>query len=140
MLNNIEFVTIASTGNSVDFGDLTAARTSPMGLSNSTRALFAGGNTSGANTNAIDFTNVASTGNGQDFGDMSKEKSQMGGTASNATRGVFFGGYMVLSPNNNNSIQFVTIATTGNSNNFGDLASKGGGGVVGCCDSHGGVI
>ena len=139
MLNNIEFVTIASTGNGVDFGDLTAKRTSPMGLSNSTRGLIMCGNTSGANSNAIDFINIATTGNGQDFGDVA-EAGQMGGTVSNATRGVFFGGYKVASPNAINSMQFVTIATTGNSMFFGDLGSEGGNGIVGVCDSHGGVI
>ena len=139
-INNIEFVTIATTGNMIDFGDLQEAKTSPMGLSNSTRGIIVAGNTPGANPNTIDLINVATTGNGQDFGDMSRQASQMGGTASNATRGVFFGGYMTSSPNNNNVIDYLTIATTGDSTTFGDLASKGGGGVVGCCDTHGGVI
>ena len=45
-------------------------------------------------------------------------------TASNETRGVFSGGYR---PNNSavvNTIDLITIATTGNASNFGDLSRQ----------------
>ena len=132
-------VFLTNVSNPEDFGDAIKSGTHRGGFSNSVRGGAIGGYYPAADFKTIEFVNIATTGNGRDFGDVA-EAGQMGGTVSNATRGVFFGGYMVSSPNNNNSIQFVTIATTGDSNSFGDLASKGGGGVVGCCDSHGGVI
>ena len=42
-LNTIEFSTIATLGNSTDFGDLTATRDQLAGCSDTTRAIFAGG-------------------------------------------------------------------------------------------------
>ena len=45
-LKCINYVTIASTGNATDFGDLTVgARRSPGAISNSTRGVFGGGRT-----------------------------------------------------------------------------------------------
>jgi large repetitive protein len=41
--NVIQYVTIATNGNALDFGDLIANAWGPAGLSNSTRAIFAGG-------------------------------------------------------------------------------------------------
>ena len=58
------------------------------------------------------------------------------GGASNKTRGAFLVAY--VSPAATNAIQFVTIATTGNSVDFGDNTA----GVyrsVGFSDSHGGI-
>ena len=65
--NAIEFITIASAGNSTDFGDLTAARRNGGSLSNSLRCLYAGGHTS---LNTIDFVIIATTGNASEFGDL----------------------------------------------------------------------
>ena len=40
--NLIQYITISSTGDAVDFGDLTDARNEIGGASNSTRGLFGG--------------------------------------------------------------------------------------------------
>ena len=58
----------------------------------------------------------------------------MGGT-SNKIRGVFTGGY---APSVQNVIQFITIASTGNSQDFGDLSSNW---AYDCTvsDAHGGI-
>ena len=69
-LNTISFITIQTTGNSTDFGDLTSAKGYPSGMSNSTRGVFAGGYQP-TQINAIDFVNIATTGNANDFGDLS---------------------------------------------------------------------
>ena len=141
--NTIEFVTIASTGNSLDFGDLTVARYSVGAVSNSTRCVFMMGNinpVSNSQTNVIDFFNTATTGNAQDFGDVDgQELSQMPFTASNATRGVFGGGYKTPSPNTTSEIGAINISTRGNSTKFGDLSAPAGIGIGGCCDGHGGL-
>ena len=44
-MNNIDYVTIASTGNATDFGDTSVARRFISAAGNSTRAVFAGGET-----------------------------------------------------------------------------------------------
>ena len=70
--NDIDYITMATTGNSTDFGDLTVKRTSTGSTSNNVRAVFIGGfaGTSGR-TNTIDYVTIDTTGNASDFGDMS---------------------------------------------------------------------
>ena len=41
--NKIDYVTIASKGDAIDFGDLTQARFAPSACSSSTRGVFGGG-------------------------------------------------------------------------------------------------
>ena len=68
-LNVIEYITISTTGNALDFGDLSQTRTSPAASASSTRGLFAGGFTPTV-TNVIDYITIATTGNALDFGDL----------------------------------------------------------------------
>jgi hypothetical protein len=67
--NVIDFVTISSTGNASDFGDLTVARGGMGGLSSSTRGLTCRWSAD-PSTNTIDYITIASTGNAVDFGDL----------------------------------------------------------------------
>ena len=60
-------------------------------------------------------------------------------TASNATRGVFGGGYKTPSPNTTSEIGAINISTRGNSTKFGDLSAPATIGIGGCCDGHGGL-
>ena len=69
-VNTIEFVTIATQGNSTDFGDLTNARGAGASCSSSVRGVFMGGNNPSGSTNIIDFITIATTGNAKDFGDL----------------------------------------------------------------------
>ena len=134
----IEFVTIATTGNATDFGDLTQARSSSNGLSNSTRGIIAGGYTFPGTTtyyNIIEFVTIATTGNATDFGDA-VELKRAGYNGSTPTRGVFAAGTPATSATN--SIEFITIATTGNAQDFGDTRNPQRSGS-GCSDSHGGL-
>ena len=71
--NIIEYITIATTGNTTDFGDLTDARRRAMSVSSPTRAVILGGGTPGnvgdrTTMNRIEF---ATTGDGVDFGTLS---------------------------------------------------------------------
>ena len=117
----IDFVTLASTGNAVDFGDLSQARYAPSGMSNNTRAAFAQGDHSGARVNTIDFVTIASTGNAQDFGDAGVK--QFGaGRFSSPIRCGFTGGYG--SPSTS-KISVINITSKGNSVFFGDLTITG---------------
>ena len=117
--NVIQYVTISSTGNSTDFGDLTATRSSTRGNVNSTtRGLILGGYEDSGTVNKIDYITMASTGNGTDFGDMLSGAERSGATASNATRGIMAGASSAT-----DVIQYLTIASTGNMQDFGDLTS-----------------
>jgi len=84
--NIIEYVTIASTGNVTDFGNLTVARSNNGGTSSSTRGVFMGGN-DGSGSNVIDYITIASTSNATDFGDLTVVK-QAGGSASDGHGGL----------------------------------------------------
>jgi len=125
LLNTIDYVTIASTGNAVDYGDLTIIRDGPQALSSPTRGIFAGGISSPSpltNTNIVDYVTISTLGNAIDFGDLVVTTRNCGG-CSNATRGLFGGGY---TPTAVNTIQYVTIATLGNAVKFGELIRIGG--------------
>ena len=126
-INTIDYVTIATLGDATDFGDFTEI-IRVAALSSPTRGLFAGGyGPSSPNMfNTIQYITIATTGNAQDFGDMSTSRMNMsgGGCASN-TRGLFAGGVNLPSVTGYNLIDFVTIATTGNSTDFGDLTVTG---------------
>ena len=115
-VNVIQYITIASTGNAVDYGDLTVARRGIGACSSSTRGVFGGG-VDPANTNVIDFITLSTLGNAQDFGDLVTSTRRDGnGACSNSTRGLWAGG---IAPTN--AIDFVNIATLGNASDFGDL-------------------
>ena len=123
---NIYYVTIASTGNTSSFGNLTSGRYSgSLGVANATRAVNCGG-PSGAASNQMEYVTIASTGNSQDFGDMSKQRYiAMGGA--NGTRGLMAGDH----DSSDATIDYITIASTGNSSDFGDLTvGRGSGGGV----------
>ena len=124
--NVIEFITFSTTGNSQDFGDLTQGRRNLNGFSSQTRGLAVGGGTQSPATilNIIDFITIASAGNATDFGDTVNPISADPTAFSSPTRGVIAGGESPSPLNNGvNVIQFVTIASTGNTTDFGDLTT-----------------
>ena len=110
--NNIEFITISSTGDGTDFGDLInhSNNTSQAYCSNSTRMLTMGGYNytapAWAGTNAITKIEINHLGNNQDFGDMTTADWFLAAAAS-PTRAVF--------GNSDLGVQYVTISTLGNS-------------------------
>jgi hypothetical protein len=67
--NVLEYVTVASTGNSSDFGDLDTGRDSLSGTSDGTTGEFFGGN-DGSTTDEIDIITIGTTGNGTDVGNL----------------------------------------------------------------------
>lgn len=130
--NVIDYITIATTGNALDFGDLTVARSGCSGLSSSTRGLTCGGG-----GNVIDYVTIASLGNAIDFGDLVQTRNTPACFGS-STRGCIGG---MNSSGTTSTIDYVTIATTGNAINFGNLLT---GAVVqgfsGCNDSTRGLM
>ena len=67
--NSITYVTIATTGNTVDFGDRTVGVNNVAATSNSIRGVFIGGQGSPTSENHIDYVTIATTGNAVDWGD-----------------------------------------------------------------------
>ncbi len=86
-INNIQYVTIASTGNATDFGNLLAVQTANSMGSTEVRGVSFGGRISPANINVIQYVTIASTGNAQDFGDLSEVK-EMTSTATDSHGGL----------------------------------------------------
>ena len=117
-LNLMEFVTIASTGNGIDFGDQTVSTGQEGSTNNDTIGLFAGGYQL-AFFNHIEKITIATAGNAVDFGDLINPVVGLGGAA-DTTRGVFAGGVQPGS-SYTNIIQKVEFATTADATDFGDL-------------------
>lgn len=119
---NMDYITIASTGNSSTFGDLTFANKNKANgvVCTSTRGLFLGGmNLSDTKQNSVEYITIASTGGGTDFGDLTQARADSAGI-SGTTRGFCCGGY---TSSRSNVIDYVEIATTGNFSDYGDLVT-----------------
>ena len=66
-VNTIEFITISTTGNSQNFGDLTQIRWGLASFASRSRGIFYTGHATPAAVNTIDFVTIASTGNATDL-------------------------------------------------------------------------
>ena len=119
--NVIQYVTMRSTGNATDFGDLTMSPRETGTGSNDVRAITYSGWVSGnVNTNIIDYMTIPTTGNATDFGDSATPRSAITNNINSPTRACFAGGYSE-SGGNRSTIDYVTIPSAGNSTGFGDL-------------------
>ena len=121
--NTIEFITIATTGDSNSFGELSSARWGASGVNSPTRGVFAAGATP-TYIKSIEFVTIATLGDSQDFGEVSTAVRNLI-PACSSTRGVFAGAQTSTSSpySYKNTIEFLTIATLGNTSDFGDLVS-----------------
>jgi hypothetical protein len=113
----ITYITIAQTGNSVDFGDMIAGGSDGGACANSTRGIFAGGS---PGHNIIDFVTINTLGNASDFGDLNGSDKRTHGGGASATRGIF-GGFGPTPTNTD--IDYITIPTLGNAVDFGNLTT-----------------
>ena len=73
--NIISYITMATEGDTTDFGDLTQGGYNFTAMSSPTRCVFGGGRTyyshpSFYRPNTMDYVEIATTGNARDFGDM----------------------------------------------------------------------
>ena len=114
--NVMDYITIATTGNATDFGDLSQARQHLCGVSSNTRGVFCGGN-NGSSVNTMDYITIAILGNATDFGDITVSRYLSAGVSS-TTRGVICGGTTGIV---SNVMDYITISTTGNATDFGDI-------------------
>ena len=134
-----EVISIASKGNSVRFGAFSdGPRSNGGAASNPVKGIYAGGYTgpAGTRTTQVFSCTIASEGNFINFTDLPEAHDCAQGM-SNATRGVFMGGYPNQSTNTMKSVEF---ASGGESVVFGkDLASNRNANSAGISDSHGGL-
>ena len=116
--DNIDYCTIASGGNFIDFGNLTAAKfaIASGGVSSSTRGVVGGGATP-SSTNVIEYVEIQTIGNALDFGDLTTAFHH-GQAVNSSTKGLFCGG----GPGLGTKISSITISSTGNAFDIADLA------------------
>ena len=121
--DTIDYANLDSTGNAIDFGNITSARYSngDGGMASRTRGFYARG--SSPITGRIEYITFASTGNATVFGTMASSVTNASATASDSTRGIIFAGY--ASPTTVNVIQYINMSTSGNGVDFGDLTDNG---------------
>ena len=131
----IDFFIMSSKGNAVQFGDATGKTSQGGGFANVTRAIYS--NNSGDDV-GLEYITMASEGNATVFGDLGRLTDAELGNGCNQIRGVLAGGFATPGLSSVNNIDFVTIATTGNAQDFGDL-SQPVSLFKGCSDSHGGL-
>ena len=114
----IDYITMASSGNAQDFGNLTTSGRCPGGASSSTRALFAGVN----NSNVISYVEINTLGDALDFGDLTNVAGNRTASFSSPTRFVCMSGH---SSPNQGVIDFLNIASKGNTVKFGNITFAG---------------
>ena len=122
--NTIDYVTIATTGNATDFGDQEVGTSNAIGNSNLTRGVWMQGyqgSPVNATINGMSYLTIASTGNASDFGDMLVTKSSPHGMSSGEGDRATFAGGQVPGVPYTNAIEYVTISSTGDGTDFGDL-------------------
>ncbi len=141
---NITITTFATLGSSDHFGELSDYRYSGSGLGSVTRGVFIGGSTptpsSNTFVNSMDYITLTTEGESTDFGDVSSGNSGSSNncSASNKVRGVFHVGKNSDGGSGVNVLEYITIATTGNGTDFGDLIGTAHS-RFGVSDSHGGL-
>ena len=122
--DDIDYVTIQTTGNTSKIGDLTEARGEGACLASPTRGVWCCGR--GANSyrkNILDYRTLDnSSGNASDFGDYTWAVNACCGMA-NETRGVISGGYS-NTEGYLKYMKYITIASTGNAVTFGNLTGN----------------
>ena len=122
--NDIEFWEIETGGQAIDFSHLTSGRHTHQCFSSPTRAFAAGGSVPGnTRSSSVDVFNMASKGtDASDFGDMASERGENPGTTANSVRGIIGGG-MSAAAGRLNSLEYVTMTTSGRFAEFGDLTT-----------------
>ena len=112
-----EYLTIATLGDTVDFGDTTSNNSNNQcrGAGSSTRGIFGAFQ---SDQNQMEYFTFATTGNSIIFGTLSGNNFANSAVVSSSTRCVWMGGQTTT-----DKIEYVTIATTGNASDFGDLSA-----------------
>jgi hypothetical protein len=121
LYNNIEYITILTTGNVLDFGDLTQAKYLTACASNGFIGIICGGSTTSgeANTNAIEKITFSIKSNAVNVGDLSSYVASHAACGNNS-RMLFGGG----DPAATASIKYIEYSSTSSSHFFGNLINN----------------
>ena len=114
--SEIDYFTVATTGDAKDFGDLTTVRDVPAGLANLTRGIIAGGYAAPGTLTKIEYVTISTLSDSINYGDLSTARRNRDGTADH-TRGVFGNR---AEPSITDEIDYITISTLGNAQLFGE--------------------
>ena len=119
--NVLEFVTISTTGNAQDFGDLVIKRHYQGGAASRTRGFSIGGESPGQPNGvaSIDTFVFSSIGNATDYGDLT-QAADFVISFSDATRAVSNLGN-IGGTNKQNVLEYFNMASTGSAVDFGDM-------------------
>ncbi len=124
-VDTVDYNTISTLGNSIDFGNLSDGRRGGAGCGSRVRALMCAGDGTGSDpSNRIDYHEFSSLGDFIDFGDMQGGRENSS-ACSDGMRGIIWGGG---NPSRSDTIDYVTIASPGNGVDFGNMQSARGGG------------
>tara|TARA_Y100001973_G_C5184670_1_gene327044 strand:+ start:176 stop:1159 length:984 start_codon:yes stop_codon:yes gene_type:complete len=118
--HTIDYITVASTGNASDFGDITHGRSGmPSVSSGNGRAVVQGGFGYSYAGKYIEYFTIDTTGNANSFGVSTGGNMnwEFAAGMSDGLRGLLAGRNPA-----SNYIDYVTIATTGNGSDFGNLS------------------
>ena len=134
----------ATTGSGTKFGELLENPSNMAPVSSGIRGVLAGGATPDSAPlaiNTIQYITISTEGNATDFGDLTAARRNISGNT-NRIRGTIAGGTTASSGsgNNVNTIDFITIASTGNAQDFGDLTVVRRSADSGGSDTHGGLV
>ena len=127
--NSIDYVTVSSAGDATDFGDSGLKGEGLCGVDNGTNdRMCAIGNLSPCDnnvSNVIEYITISSTGDATDFGDTTSAGHGSPGATSSGTseRGIWGGGSWGSPIAVRDQIEYITINSTGNSTDFGDLSA-----------------
>ena len=130
-MNSIE---IETTGSAVDFGDASDNSGFASGMGSSTRGVFKQGRDSPGFSPHIEFVTFSSLGGVTDFGIDNGVSQDSSASSADNTRGIFGNG-----TGYDKKIQFITLASTVDTTEFGDLLSGRymGGGSGGASQTRG---
>ena len=139
---NITIKGFADNSESLNFGELSQNSLRGSGVGSATRGVFLLGQLTGTNTvtNIMEYITLTTSGEVTDFGDITtgNTSNNNNNSASNTIRGVYHIPRSSHGGAELNTLEYITIATTGNATDFGDLnyVSRDGAGLS---DSHGGL-
>ena len=126
-VNTIDYHTFSTSADAQDHGDASQITRDGATAEDASRVVYAvGTGASGSRVDDIDYYNPNSPGDATDFGDTSQARAELTG-ASNGTLGEFFGGVIQDGHSNVtvNTCDKITIQTTGDAADTGDLVTAG---------------
>ena len=120
--NDINYFTIETAGDAIDFGDMQGANTAGGACSDRTRSVYGGGQWPSIPTTHMQYITMAELNDAVDFGGNLAEGRDFTAAASNSTRGFWAGGRYPTPATGSTRIDYIEIQSNGvDADDFGDL-------------------